>query len=149
MVDSLRRACNFIKKRLEHKCFPVKFAKFLRTPILRKICKRLLLYFSGIFESWRIEIIEMWLIFFLCVIVTTLKYVQMCLLVWFTFFILRRGLLVIEKGCLMFLSRFLHVISKEEFVSSHSWIFSSCSLISFELWSKSRLYRDIAAMHSV
>ena len=25
------RACNFVKKRLEHRCFPVKFAKFLRT----------------------------------------------------------------------------------------------------------------------
>ena len=27
-------ACNFIKKRLQHMCFPMKFAKFLRTPIL-------------------------------------------------------------------------------------------------------------------
>ena len=26
------RAENFIKKRLQHSCFPVKFAKFLRTP---------------------------------------------------------------------------------------------------------------------
>ena len=25
------RACNFIKKRLQHKCFPVKLEKFLRT----------------------------------------------------------------------------------------------------------------------
>ena len=25
-------ACNFIKKRLQHRCFPVKFANFLRTP---------------------------------------------------------------------------------------------------------------------
>ena len=25
-------ACNFIKKRLQHRCFPVEFAKFLRTP---------------------------------------------------------------------------------------------------------------------
>ena len=24
--------CNFIKKRLQHRCFPVKFANFLRTP---------------------------------------------------------------------------------------------------------------------
>ena len=24
--------CNFIKKRLQHRCFPVKFVKFLRTP---------------------------------------------------------------------------------------------------------------------
>ena len=34
-------ACDFIKKRLRHRCFPVKFAKFLRTPILKNICERL------------------------------------------------------------------------------------------------------------
>ena len=28
-------ACNFIKKRLWHRCFPMNFAKFLRTPIYR------------------------------------------------------------------------------------------------------------------
>ena len=28
------KACNFIKKRLQHRCFPVKFTKFLRTPLL-------------------------------------------------------------------------------------------------------------------
>ena len=33
----------FIKKRLQHKCFPVKSAKILRTPILQSICERLLL----------------------------------------------------------------------------------------------------------
>ena len=38
------QAFNFIKKRLQHRCFPVKFAKFLRTLILKYICKRLLLY---------------------------------------------------------------------------------------------------------
>ena len=26
------QACNFIKKRLQHRCFPDKFSKFLRTP---------------------------------------------------------------------------------------------------------------------
>ena len=26
------QGCNFIKKRLQHRCFPVKFAKYLRTP---------------------------------------------------------------------------------------------------------------------
>ena len=35
---------NFITKRLHHKCFPVNIAKFLRTSILKNICKRLLLY---------------------------------------------------------------------------------------------------------
>ena len=34
------KASNFIKKRLQHKCFPVNAAKFLRTPILKNICER-------------------------------------------------------------------------------------------------------------
>ena len=29
------KACNFIKKRLQHMCFPVKFAKFLRAVFLQ------------------------------------------------------------------------------------------------------------------
>ena len=41
---SERKANNFIKKRLQNRCFPVKFAKFLRTPILKNICEWLLLY---------------------------------------------------------------------------------------------------------
>ena len=36
-------ACMFFKKRLQHKCFSVKSAKLLRTPILRNICKQLLM----------------------------------------------------------------------------------------------------------
>ena len=39
------QVCNFIKKRLQHRYFPVKFAKFLRTPILKNIWERLLLQF--------------------------------------------------------------------------------------------------------
>ena len=31
------QACNFIKKRLQHRCFPGNIVKFLRTPILRNI----------------------------------------------------------------------------------------------------------------
>ena len=34
--------CNFTKKRLQCRCFPVRFSKFLRTPILKNSCKRLL-----------------------------------------------------------------------------------------------------------
>ena len=34
---------NFIKKRLQHRCFPEKFAKYLRTPILKNIFEWLLL----------------------------------------------------------------------------------------------------------
>ena len=37
------KAWNFIKKRLWHRCFPMKFAKFLRTTSLKSICERLLL----------------------------------------------------------------------------------------------------------
>ena len=32
------KACNFIKKRLQHRYFPVDIAKFLRKPILKNIC---------------------------------------------------------------------------------------------------------------
>ena len=35
---------NFVKKRLQHRCFPVKFAKLLRMPTLKNISQRLLLY---------------------------------------------------------------------------------------------------------
>ena len=35
------KPCNFILEKLQHKCFPVKFEKFLRMPILKNICKRL------------------------------------------------------------------------------------------------------------
>ena len=31
------QACNFIRKWLQHRCCPVSFAKFLRTPILKNI----------------------------------------------------------------------------------------------------------------
>ena len=34
---------NFIKKRLQHRSFPVNNVKFLRTPILKSICEQLLL----------------------------------------------------------------------------------------------------------
>ena len=37
------KSLQFFKKRLQHKCFPMKFAKLIRIPILRNICKRLLL----------------------------------------------------------------------------------------------------------
>ena len=38
------QTCNFIKKRLQHKCFPVNFAKFLGTAILKNIYGRQLLH---------------------------------------------------------------------------------------------------------
>ena len=39
------QACNFIKKRVQHRCFLGNVAKFLRAPILKNICERLLLSF--------------------------------------------------------------------------------------------------------
>ena len=38
------QAYNFIKKRLRQRCFPVQFAKILRTSILKNICERLLFW---------------------------------------------------------------------------------------------------------
>ena len=35
------QSCNFIKKRLQHRCSPVDIAKFLRTPVLKNIRERL------------------------------------------------------------------------------------------------------------
>ena len=32
---------NLIKKRIQHSCFPLNIAKFLRTPILKNVCERL------------------------------------------------------------------------------------------------------------
>ena len=37
------QAWKFVKKRLQHSCFPVNNAKSLRTPILKNICERRLL----------------------------------------------------------------------------------------------------------
>ena len=37
------QVCNFIKKRIQHSCFPINISKFLRTPSLKSMCERLLL----------------------------------------------------------------------------------------------------------
>ena len=42
------QACYVIKMRPQHKCFPV---KFLRTLILKNICKRLLLYIAAVLKT--------------------------------------------------------------------------------------------------
>ena len=44
-------ACNFIKKKLQPRGFPVKFAKFLRTNILKNIYEQLLLTMLPCFEQ--------------------------------------------------------------------------------------------------
>ena len=48
------QACNFIKKTLQHRCFPVKLALFLRPPILKNICERLLLTDPAVFQFLKI-----------------------------------------------------------------------------------------------
>ena len=49
MLESLFRP---IKKRLQLRCFPVKFAKFLRTPISKDIYERLLLHLFRDVVEW-------------------------------------------------------------------------------------------------
>ena len=44
-------AWKFIKKRLQHRCFPVNISKFVRTPILKNICERILLQSSFVNNS--------------------------------------------------------------------------------------------------
>ena len=43
---AVHKASNFTEMRMQHRCFPVKFAEFPRIPTLKNICERLLL-------SWR------------------------------------------------------------------------------------------------
>ena len=50
-VPKLKKICNFIKKRLHHRCFPVTIAKLLRTPISKNICEQLLLEQLGTLKN--------------------------------------------------------------------------------------------------
>ena len=43
--------CSFIKRRLQHRCFPVNTANFLRTAILKNIWECLLLYLTDFLEQ--------------------------------------------------------------------------------------------------
>ena len=54
VLDS--QACNFIKKRLQHIYFTVKFSKFSRALILKNICERLLLYVGSVNSMLAAEI---------------------------------------------------------------------------------------------
>ena len=47
------KACNYIKKRLQHRCFPVKFPKFLRTPFFTEQLRWLLLSLHNLFPLER------------------------------------------------------------------------------------------------
>ena len=45
------KVCHFIKKRLQHRCFPVNVAKYLGRPISKNIKERLLLQFGKFFYT--------------------------------------------------------------------------------------------------
>ena len=45
------KVCNSIKKRLQHRCFPMKFAKFLGKPFFTKEYQWLLLRFKFCFQK--------------------------------------------------------------------------------------------------
>ena len=55
------QACNFIyifiKKRLRYRCFPVNITNFLRPPILKNICKRLLLILVEVIFLYKLILI--------------------------------------------------------------------------------------------
>ena len=55
--DSIRlRSATLLKKKLWHRCFPVNFAKFLRTPVLKNICEQLLLTIWKLFsKTYKVE----------------------------------------------------------------------------------------------
>ena len=60
------KACGFIKKSLQHSCFPVNIASIFRTSILTNTCKRLLQYSphgksQGALEMmFRVKFFTMW-----------------------------------------------------------------------------------------
>ena len=39
------QSCNFLKKRLQHRCFPMNIAKFVRIPVMKNISR-------GLFERF-------------------------------------------------------------------------------------------------
>ena len=54
------QACNFIKKRLQHRYYLVKIGKSIRTPILRNIWEWLLLHFSEHFSDYNLHETNFW-----------------------------------------------------------------------------------------
>ena len=44
-LSLIKLGWNFMTKRLQHRCFPAKFAEFLRAPILKNIYQRLISFF--------------------------------------------------------------------------------------------------------
>ena len=69
--------CNFIKKRLQYRCFPVNIAKFLWTSILNNICERLLLQVE--MSKFKIsQILLKFMKFVLAVKMNTFEDIQNC-----------------------------------------------------------------------
>ena len=57
-----RRSCSFINNGLQHKCFPEKLVKFLRTPFLQNICEWLRLKISTLQKRYSsISFTKLWL----------------------------------------------------------------------------------------
>ena len=52
------QACNFVKKRLQHRCFPVITAKFLKILIWKNICERLAACAVDYFFNGENQVIE-------------------------------------------------------------------------------------------
>ena len=50
LIKLKAEACNFVKKRLWHRYFPVHFAKFLRKPFLQNICEQKT--FQQVWRNW-------------------------------------------------------------------------------------------------
>ena len=46
LIKLQAQVCKFIKKKLQHQCFPVKLPKFLRISYFKNICERLVLFVS-------------------------------------------------------------------------------------------------------
>ena len=61
-IDRGLRPATLLKKRLWHRCFPVNFVKFLRTPFLQNASGRLLL--KEFLESIQISMVHIYQVFF-------------------------------------------------------------------------------------
>ena len=57
------QVCNFIKKRFQHRCFPVKFAKFLRTPFLQNTSDGSVCTLNRTFQNYLLFLIAVLRIF--------------------------------------------------------------------------------------
>ena len=106
------KACNFIKKKLQHRCFPAKFAKYLRTPSSKNIYERLLLEYlifgSGFASRYAVIcfikaypisyccffMLLTFLTFFKCKKVTSTLFIRLILI---PIFLLKSNILVVVK----------------------------------------------------